>query len=143
MQFQAIKVDTSNGPELVPVVNALRERSKTLVEMAEKAACFYQATVTYDEKAAAKFLTEAIVPAFECLKEQLSALVDWNEEAIGNAFTLTLEKFGLKMPKLAQPLRVALVGSTQSPGISTTLHLLGQEKAVTNIRLAIEYLANR
>ena len=139
-QLQMIRVDVANGPELVLVVNALRERSKTLVEMAEKAACFYQDTVVYDEKAADKFLNKDILSAFEFISAELQNIIDWNEDSIGTVFKLSLEKFNLKMPKLAQPLRVALVGSTQSPGISTTLHLLGKEKALHNINQALDYL---
>jgi glutamyl-tRNA synthetase len=138
--LQMIKVDIANGPELILVVNALRERSKTLVEMAEKAACFYQDKVVYDVKAADKFLNEDILPVFEFLHVQLQNIIDWNEDSIGAVFKLSLETFNLKMPKLAQPLRVALVGSTQSPGISTTLHLLGKDKALHNISQALDYL---
>lgn len=135
-----LNVDISNGPKLVDVVLALRERSKTLVEMSEKAAIFYQDVGEYDSKAAGKFLQPEIVPALTHISEQLASLDDWCEEKIHAVVQNTLQSFELKMPKLAQPLRIALTGNTQSPSIDITIYLMGQQKVVKDIQAAITFI---
>jgi len=52
----------------------------------------------------------------------------------------TLEKFSLKMPQLAQPLRIAMTGCTQSPSIDVTLYLMGRERVISDLEKAITYI---
>jgi glutamyl-tRNA synthetase len=138
--LQARNVSTDNGPNLVKVVEALRARSKTLVEMADKATCFYQAGAEYDAKAASKFLTADILPVLEYFHAQLAEMVDWTEEKLHPVVQETLEKFSLKMPKLAQPLRIALTGNTQSPSLDLTLDLMGQARVLKDLERCIVWL---
>lgn len=137
-----LMLDISNGPKLVDVVKVLRERSSTLVEMADKAKCFYQSVIKYDVKAATKFLIPEIVPALEFIKAELEQLIDWQEAKIHAIVQATLDKFALKMPKLAQPLRIALTGNTQSPSIDATLYLMGQQRCVRDIETVLKYIAD-
>ena len=137
-----LHVELSNGPLLVDVVRALRERSKTLIEMADKAAIFYQDVGEYDSKAAGKFLQADIVTALTYISDQIAAVDDWCEEKVHAVVQDTLQKFELKMPKLAQPLRIALTGNTQSPSIDITLYLMGQARVVRDIQSAIKFIAS-
>ena len=138
--FQQRGIDTNNGPKLTEVVLALRERSKTLVEMAGKAECFYQPVMAYDEKVVNKFFKADIVPALAFIKVELAKLNDWSEESINHIVQVALEKFSLKMPQLAQPLRIALTGNTQSPSIGTTIYLIGQLRVQCDLAKAIQYI---
>ena len=135
-----LHVDLTNGPKLVDVVRALRDRSKTLVEMAEKAVCFYQDVVEYESNAAAKFLQAEVVPALNFMSKQLANLDEWGEATIQPIVQETLQTYDLKMPQLAQPLRVALTGNTQSPSIDVTIYLMGQVKVVKDIQAAIAFI---
>jgi len=136
--FHTRGVDISKGPALVDIVKALRERSKTLVEMADKATCFFSNFQTYDLDAVAKFLTSEIVPVFEMLSSQLMTLKNWNTEAIHTILQTCLTEFKLKLPQLAQPLRVALTGTTNSPSIDVTIYLIGKERTLELMGKAIK-----
>jgi len=125
-------------PGLERLLDLLRERSKTLVEMAQQARFLVVDAVEIDERAARKHLKPAIVPALSSLLTALDDLDDWSESGIEAAFGSVLTAHGdLKIGKLAQPVRVAITGGTVSPGIFETLAALGPEKTLRRIRDAI------
>ena len=132
-------------PALSALTNLLRERSHTLAEMAVGARFLVAAEIEIDEKAAKKHLKAATAPALAELCDALSAIAesDWNESSIEQAFGTVLERHdGMKMGKLAQPVRVAITGRAVSPGIFETLAVLGPRKSVARIRTALKrYLA--
>jgi glutamyl-tRNA synthetase len=132
-------LDPAAGPPLAEVVLALRERSKTLKEMAEQCGYFYRDIGAYDP-AAAKHLSDAVAAPLEILRGRLADLAEWSDAAIHQAVVDTAESFELKLGKLAQPLRVAVTGGTVSPPIDVTLRLLGRERVLQRIDRALEYL---
>jgi glutamyl-tRNA synthetase len=133
-------IDPSTGPDILEVVKAQRERAKTLAEMAANSAFFYKDFEAYDPKdAVAHFKPEALKPLTE-LRERLAALSIWEAQAIHEAVTGTAEAQGLKLGKLAQPLRVAVVGRAVSPPIDITLALVGREKTLKRLDSALEYI---
>lgn len=135
--MQQLKIDTSKGPALIDVVIAQRERAKTLREMAEKSAYFYQ-EVKFDEAAVKQNLTaDAVKPLTEIL-EALRSLPEWTKEGIHQAVVNVSEKLGLKLGKIAQPIRVAVSGNTISPPIDITLQLLGRESTLQRLEAALE-----
>ncbi len=121
---------------LARVVETLRERAKTLVELAEFSRFYLADGVTPDPKAAAKHLTPAIVPALADLVAELAALPRWEASAIELAFQRTLDRHALKLGALAQPVRVAVTGGTVSPGIYEVLDVLGRERSLARLRAA-------
>jgi len=135
-----LDIDPSEGPDLVEVVKVQQERARTLVEMAENSAFFYRDFDAYDEKAARKNLTAEVAEPLRRVRERL-AVVEWTAEAIHQAVVETAEAFGLKLGKLAQPLRVAVSGGPVSPPIDATVYLLGRERALTRIDRALEHIA--
>ncbi len=135
-------VDPAEGPDLVEVVKAQRERSKTLVEMAANSVFFYRDFETYDEKAARKNLKAAAVEPLRMLRERL-ADTEWQPEPIHQTVLGVAEALELKLGKVAQPLRVAVAGGPISPPIDVTLHLLGREKTLARIDRALEWIAQR
>lgn len=137
--YTKLGVDCSNGVAIDDVITALRERVKTVLEMAEKSQCFYIDKVEYDEEAAETHLKNAPVDALTWLQQQLQALDDWQAETINPIIKACMEEFSLKMPQLAQPLRVAMTGNTTSPSIDTTLYLIGREKVLARLAQAIAY----
>lgn len=135
-----IGIDPATGPELVEVVKAQRERAKTLVEMAHNSAFFYRDFDTFDEKAATKNLKPEIRDILAGLRACLSGLQEWNAEGIHQAVTEIAEAHGLKMGKLAQPLRVAVCGTDVSPPIDVTVALIGRERTLRRIDKALAYI---
>jgi len=132
-----------NGPVqpqggLEAVVPHVRERAKTLVEMADWFMPFITETVRMDEAAATKFLTPAIAPSLKKFAERMSAANSLSKETLDPIIQSVLEEDGLKMGKFAQPLRVALTGRTFSPGIHEVMQLLGKDRTLQRINQAIQ-----
>ena len=133
-------IDPSTGPTLVEVVEAQRERAKTLVEMAHNSIIFYREFDAYDEKAAAKHLKPDITPALTDLRERFVALPEWSSEAIHQVVVDVAQARDMKMGKLAQPLRVALCGTDVSPPIDVTVHLIGRERTLQRMDRALKHI---
>ena len=120
--------------EIARVVPCLNERSKTLLEMAEKSAFFFKQQVEFDEKARNKFLTDEAKPLIEKIITELAALESYSLENIESLFKKIVEEEGIKLGKLAQPARVALTGATVSPGIYDVILLLGKEETLKRLK---------
>ena len=127
--------------EIEKVIPSLQERSKTLIEMAHKAEFYFKDEIIYDEAAANKFFKDDILPIFNDLSEKLKAInEELNHENLQPLFNEIMEKHSLKLGKIAQPLRVALTGKKESPGIFEVIVLLGKNKVLKRLRMAIEYI---
>lgn len=131
--FDKLGVNTSNGPALEDVIKAQAERCKTLKEMAERSRFFYDDIELNDEAKA--HLHADILPTIAALRERLAGLQEWNKEAIHHALAETAEAHGLKLGKLAQPVRVAVTGGTVSPPLDLTMVLIGKERVLKRLVL--------
>lgn len=134
-----LDIDPSHGPDPAAVVIAQRERCKTLVEMAEASVFFYRDFEHYDEKAAKKNLSAAAVEPLNQLHAAFAALPAWDKDALHEAVKATAETLGVKLGGVAQPLRVAICGTSVSPPIDITLALLGREKTLARLQAAVNY----
>ncbi len=123
---------------LARAVDTLKERSKTLVELARSLRCYIAAEIEYDEKARAKFLNEESLGLLTEVREGLATLDVFSEAEIERLFRSIIEKHGIKLGRLAQPVRVALTGGTQSPGIFEVICVLGREKTLQRLQKAIK-----
>ncbi|MCP3669551.1 MAG: glutamate--tRNA ligase [Gammaproteobacteria bacterium] len=136
-------IDPSQGPDLVEVVKVQQERAKTLVEMAEISAFIYKDFAEYDAKAAKKNLRPADRKPLEAALEALTQLEEWTRENLHQTVEQVSAALELKMGKVAQPLRVAVVGRAASPGIDDTLYLVGKQASVRRIQRALEFISQR
>jgi len=142
--FLEIKsVQAKEGEFLDSVIKTLSSRSKTLVEMADGALFYYANDIVYEEKAAKKFLKPGALEPLKGIEGALDALDGFTETNLEEAFKAVMEQTGLKMGKIAQPVRVALTGKTVSPGIFEIVEVLGKEKVILRLRKAIEYIENQ
>ncbi|MFT5173787.1 MAG: glutamyl-tRNA synthetase [Gammaproteobacteria bacterium] len=132
----------STGPDLSTVIEVQRERSKTLVEMAQKSLFAFHDFDAYDEKAVNKHLTAASGVLLAALRVDLCALDAWTASALDAAVRSSAEASGVKLGALAQPLRVALTGSAASPPIDETLLLVGQARSLACIDRALVRIAS-
>ena len=122
---------------LAGVVEAQRERSKTLKEMATASLFFFREPV-FDNKAVAKHLTAEALTLLAGLQAELTELADWSAPAIHNTLETFAAMHQLGLGKVAQPLRVALCGGTISPPIDATVALLGRERAMARLTAALQ-----
>jgi glutamyl-tRNA synthetase len=132
----------SDRRQLQDAVETLQARSKTLIEMAEGALFYFQRPIVYEEKAAAKFLKPSVLAPLQHLTAQLTALSVFDDKQIEGAFVQTMEAMGLKLGKIAQPVRVALSGKTVSPGIFEIIRVLGQDETLARLNRALQYIEN-
>jgi glutamyl-tRNA synthetase len=137
LQLQTLGVDVDDDRLLEGIVNAQRERAKTLTEMAQNSLFFVRDFDQYDEKAARKNLTPEVFPVFQALREGFRALSEWNAGTIHGVIESVANRFGLGLGKVAQPLRVAIAGGPVSPPIDVTVALLGPDKTDARIERAL------
>ena len=124
-------IDTSSGPQVTRVIELLRDRSATLVELAEASRYFYQQP-TVDAAMVKQHLDEAVRIAMGELVVALDNLepLSWTKAVIGERIKSCVAKHGLKMPQLMMPLRVLITGQTQSPSIDAIMAILGRGETV-------------
>lgn len=135
--------DLSQGPELVDVTHLLRDRAKTLVEMAASAVYFYEDFEVFEAGAAKKHLRPVAEEALRTLLEKLENLTEWTAEAIHAEIDATAEALEVGMGKIGMPLRVAVTGGGQSPAIDATAALIGKPRCIARINLALDYIEAR
>lgn len=141
--FLAARGVAGPTPEyLKAVIETLQTRSKTLLEMADGALFYFQEKIVYEAKAAQKFLKPAILEPLGLLIEQMEGQDVFTEQSVESAFVQTMEKSGLKLGKIAQPVRVALTGKTVSPGIFEIIRVLGKEATLQRLKQAAGYISN-
>ena len=136
-------VDPAQGPDLAEVAEAHQERARTLVEMAQMAAFCYKEYDEFDPEAAKKHLRSVAKEPLARMRAALESLSEWNEEALHSAVQQVSDELELKMGKVAQPLRVAVVGRAASPGIDVTLRLVGKAATLRRIDRALEFIRQR
>ncbi|MFZ7125041.1 MAG: glutamate--tRNA ligase [Desulfobacterales bacterium] len=129
-------VENPDEARLRKAIPTLQPRSKTLADMAAGAVFYFRAPEAYDEKAAKKFFKAEIMEPMEMLIREFDSIGDFNHEAIEQAFARTMEKTGLKLGKIAQPVRVALTGGTVSPGIFEIIDVLGKAETLERLKRA-------
>ncbi|EKM6456451.1 glutamate--tRNA ligase [Cronobacter dublinensis] len=136
-------IDTRNGPQLAELVKLLGERCKTLKEMAQTCRYFYEDFSEFDADAAKKHLRPVARQPLEVVRDKLAALTDWTAENVHHAIQATADELEVGMGKVGMPLRVAVTGAGQSPGLDVTVHAIGKSRSVERINKALVFIAER
>ncbi|QTN28025.1 glutamate--tRNA ligase [Rhodoferax sp. AJA081-3] len=132
---QGITLDAATVENHLPQVCALlKDRCDTTVALASWAAKFYS-DVTPDAAELAQHVTDAVRPAVALLAEKLSTCA-WDKASIAAAIKEVLAANGLKMPQLAMPVRVLVVGTAQTPSLDSVLEMCGREKVIARLARA-------
>ncbi len=124
-------LDIDQGPDALKVVALVKERAATLNDLADEAMLFYQ-DLAPSADLLSQHVTEENLAALHALKDRLGNS-DWTREALGALVKDVAKEFGLKMPKLAMPVRVLVTGEPQTPSIDATLELLGRERVLARL----------
>ncbi len=138
--LKAKGIEAQEGAFLESVIKTLAPRSKTLIDMADAAMFYFGDKVAYEEAAAKKFLTPEASDIIIKLIEKLAALEDFSEKSLEGAFVALMEETGLKLGKIAQPVRVALSGKTASPGIFEIIEIMGKDRVVSRLKDALAFI---
>ncbi|MDP3033069.1 MAG: glutamate--tRNA ligase, partial [Rhodocyclaceae bacterium] len=128
-------VPAGNCPDPALIAALYKDRVVNLNELADCAHPFY-ASVQASEELTAQYLTAAAQAALADLRDRL-ATVEWVAAELAQALKATLAATGLKMPQVAIPLRVALLGQPQSPAIDRVLAVLGREETLRRLDEAL------
>jgi len=108
--------------------------------MADQAEFCFHETVEYEKEAAAKFLNPEALTILQTLMEQIGRRKDLGEKGLESMFRELAEKMGVKLVKVAQPVRVALTGSSASPGLFEVMDILGKGEVLRRLDRAVEYI---
>ena len=128
---------------LVKMVETLRERAKSLVELADMAHYFLTETVEIDEKAGRKHLVPEAKSLLQEVSVKLGNLAAFNQTGIEQVFGDIVADRDIKLGKVAQPVRVALTGSTVSPGIYEVIDVLGRDVTLARLAAGVRYIDAR
>ena len=133
----------TQGPELKDLVETQAERCKTLAEMCQMSQYFFTDAVEYDDAAVKKHLRPVILEPLTALYERLKEVTDWQKDLLQECINDISAQFDINMGKIAQPLRVAVTGSGMSPAIDMTLNLLGKQRVLRRLEVALEKIRIR
>jgi len=120
------------------IVKTLKDRSKTLLDMANQAEFYFRSDFHFDEKAAKKHLTPNIREPLDMLIAKIESSPELDEKGLEEAFREVLTRKEIKLGALAQAVRVALTGKAVSPGIYEVMKILGREEVVKRISRALK-----
>ena len=141
--IEQANIDTRTGPELADLVKLLGERCKTLKEIAESCRYFYEEFDAFDADAAKKHLRPVARQPLEVVRDKLAAITEWSAENVHHAIQATADELEIGMGKVGMPLRVAVTGAGQSPGLDVTVHAIGKSRSVARINKALDFIAER
>lgn len=125
---------------LEKMIESLRERAKSLVELVDAAHYFLKETIEIDERAGRKHLLPATKGILEELLTKLQKLEYFDQASVEQVFSEIVAGRGIKLGAIAQPVRVALTGSTVSPGIYELISILGRDVALGRIAAGIRHI---
>ena len=132
-RMKLLGADISSGPPLREVVALFKDRAETLVSLSNDCLMFY-----CDPKPTRELLdqhiSEPTKPVLAGLANDFEAMPDWTPASIGTQIRAVLDAQQLKMPKLAIPVRVCVLGRTNTPDLASVLSLLGKSVVVERLR---------
>ncbi len=136
--LEKLGLEPAIDERFLKVVELVRTRAKTLMDIARMSEYFFRPTFAVDEKAWAKFVNPDTKPLLEKVLEKLSTLESFDKDTLQKAYEEVTTETGTKLGKVAQPTRVALTGGPVSPGIFEVIELLGKEETLRRLRRAID-----
>jgi glutamyl-tRNA synthetase len=139
-RLEARGVAVTDAPALSDIVALYKGRVANLNQLADEAEVFY-IDLHPSAELLAEQLTQEAIPALKDLAAGLAS-VEWNAPAIGALIKSVIGQHGLKMPKLAMPLRVMLVGQTHTPSVDAVVALFPRELALARVASKIAPVAD-
>jgi len=120
--------------QLLKAMPALKERAKTLVALAQGSSFIFNSRPLQMEEKAASIIDESAKSVIAGIIPELSKITDWTHDNIADCVKSFTEKQGLKLGKVAQPIRAALTGMGTSPGAFDVLTILDKEEVLARLQ---------
>ncbi|MDC0536500.1 glutamate--tRNA ligase [Gammaproteobacteria bacterium] len=125
-------IEISNHPKVEILIDAMRSSANTFDGVASNLLCYYQDISEYNQKAIQKFIGST-TEILSDLRNELANLESWTEESLDEILVQYRNKKELSVPKVNQPIRIALTGSTNSPSLGMTLFLFEKDEVLKRI----------
>ena len=139
--LKKIGIEIEDHPNFDLMINAMRSSDNTLSGIAESLVPYFKDIPAFDTKAIDKFLSEGS-GILEDIKDVLLKVDNWNETTIDSVLKNYQNEYNLPVPKVNQPIRIALTGSTKSPSLGLTLSIFGKEESIKRIQNLIDLISN-
>ena len=133
-------IDIENHRYVDLLINAMRSSDNTLKGIAKSLEPYYKNIKSYDNRAIDKFLSDNNI--LNDIKDLLLNLEDWDEDSIDRILKTYQTDNNLPVPKVNQPIRIALTGSTKSPSLGFTLCILGKDLSIKRIEELINFIGS-
>src|SRR5262252_2879740 len=132
MRKLGVKASDGDGPDLEAVAGLVKDRSETVQAAVAAAAMFYD-DIEPPAGELEKSLTAQVKPALANLTKRFASIDDWNDHSVMGAVSAVLDQSKLKLPELARPLRLIVLGRAQSPNLGPTLAVLGKKRVLKRL----------
>lgn len=135
--FKDESVDVSDTAQAIKAIETVKTRATTLKEVASMCR-FYFAEPVFEDKATAKFLSAKSVPFLQGLISMLESINTFTAEKLEEHIREALEQREWKLKDVAQPARVALTGTSKSPGLYEMMEVLGKTTTLQRLQQGLE-----
>ena len=132
-------IEISNHPKVEILIDAMRSSANTFDGVASNLLCYYQDISEYNQKAIQKFIGST-TEILRDLRDELANIESWTEESLDEILVQYRNKKELSVPKVNQPIRIALTGSTNSPSLGMTLFLFEKDEVLKRIDNLIKFV---
>ena len=135
-----LSINLSDGPDIKEVIEALRDRSKSLVDMAKSCVMFYRDFEDFDPGLALKFFHLESRPVLDDLLKNLNTLEEWSVENIHEVIQSICKDRNIGFGKVGQPFRLAISGDGNAGSIDKSAQLVGKERVLLRLKMAINWI---
>ncbi len=142
-RYEKAGVKVEAGEWLYKLLEMMRKRAHNLNEIVSDSLFIWNAPQAYDEASVAKHFNADTPSLLRDLKAEISKIDDWSEANIEAAFTKIATDRGLKMGKVAQPARTAIVGIAMSPGIYEVVWFVGKDETCARLERAAAFAESK
>ena len=132
-------ININEHPKKDLLIESMRSSASTLKGVANNLICYFKEIENYDQKAIDKFIGSSDRVLLD-IKEKIGDLNTWDESSLDKILLEYREEKELSIPKVNQPIRIALTGSTNSPSLGTTLYLFDKEKVIERLDALIAFV---
>ena len=122
------------------VIDLMKSRSKSLVELVDQSDYYFNDPIEFDEKALRKSWKEDTPNMVGSIKQVLDSLEDWNSDTLQETMKSFMEENDLGFGKVMKPVRLALCGTINGPSLFSIMELIGKDASNQRIQHALDHL---
>ena len=137
-----LNINLDNGPSIVELADSLRERSGSLVDMAQSCVMFYCDFDTFDPVQANKAFNTKSKSILEDLVSNLNSVNSWTADNIHSVIKSICDEREVGFGKVGQPFRLALSGDGRSGSIDISAQFVGKKRTLARLKKAIDWIEN-